>query len=217
MQRTTTAEDANNSTTHKLFYKNTMSAGCKQDEKVLKQIMKTNIKTTNPTDKIKLIIYYKSPSTSSTVLRNNMAAENSMLKKSNIVYNCICQLGDCALLANCCLYIGHTTTSLSRIITMHLQQGDLMKHMAASHHLEHLTRQMIVNIEILAEESDPRRLKILEAILIDNVRLALMDRLMPMAFSNYMMFEYVIATSERAHICVVCLQTLLICAYSNRF
>ena len=52
MQRTITAED---STTHKLFYKNTMSAGYKQDEKVLQQIMKTNIKTTNPTDKVKLI------------------------------------------------------------------------------------------------------------------------------------------------------------------
>ena len=54
MQRTITTEDGN-STTHKLFYKNTMSAGYKQDEKVLQQIMKTNIKTTNPTDKVKLI------------------------------------------------------------------------------------------------------------------------------------------------------------------
>ena len=93
-----------------------------------------------------------------------MAADNFMLKKSNVVYNSKCQPGDCALLANSCLYIGHTTTSLSR---MHLQQGGLMKHMEASHHLEHLTRKMIVdNIEILAEERDPRRLKILEAILI---------------------------------------------------
>ena len=54
MQRTITTEDGN-STTHKLFYNNTMSAGYKQDEKVLQQIMKTNIKTTNPTDKVKLI------------------------------------------------------------------------------------------------------------------------------------------------------------------
>ena len=57
--------------THVLYYKGQMSHAYKDDEKALKTIIRRNIKTKNPKDHLKLIIYYKNPSTKSLVLRTN--------------------------------------------------------------------------------------------------------------------------------------------------
>ena len=83
-------------------------------------IIRRNISVTNPKEALKLI-YYQNPSIKSLVLRN-MSDDPSMMKKSNVVYHYTCKKGDCALHNNSG-YIGHTTTTtLSRRITMHLQQ-----------------------------------------------------------------------------------------------
>ena len=157
---------ADTSTTHILYFKNQMSPAYKNDEKTLKTIIHRNIKAKNPDDHVKLVIYYKNPTTKSLVLRNNMSNDPSMLKKTNVVYHYICKKGDCALHNNSG-YIGNTTTTLSRRITMHLQQGGLITHNETHHHGDRLTRTDITsNISIIKEESNRRKLQILEAVYI---------------------------------------------------
>ena len=63
-------------------------------------------------------------------------------------------------------YIGFTRTTLSRRITMHLQNGALSSH-ATSSHGESVNREQIVsNIKIIRQEHDINRLMILEALYI---------------------------------------------------
>ena len=152
-------------TTHHLFYKNTMSPGYRADEKALRGIINRNCKPVQTEDKIKLNIYYKNPTTSSLILKNNMSSDPSPLKQTNVIYHYKCTLGDCALLPRSG-YIGNTTTSLSRRITMHLQQGGPLTH-TIKHHGENLTRRLMTeNTKILARAHDRRRLLALEAIFI---------------------------------------------------
>ena len=151
--------------TYHLFYRNTMSPGYRTDEKVLRGIIHRNCKPVQTTDTLKLNIYYRNPKTSSLVLKNNMSKDQVTLKETNVVYHYKCNLGDCALLPHSA-YIGNTTTSLTRRITMHLQQGGPLSH-TQKHHSEPLTRQLMTqNTKILAKAHDKRRLLALEAIFI---------------------------------------------------
>jgi len=62
--------------------------------------------------------------------------------------------------------MGITTTSLSRRITMHLQNGAIKSHFQ-EHHNSQPTRECLVqNITILNRVKDKRRLTIAEALLI---------------------------------------------------
>ena len=152
-------------TTHHLFYKNTMSPGYRADEQAIRNIIHRNCKPTDTADKVKLNIYYQNSKSSSLLLKNNMASDPSTLKQTNVVYHYKCTLGDCALLP-CSAYIGNTTTSLTRRITMHLQQGGPLTH-TRQYHDENLTRQLMTqNTKILTKTRDKRRLIALEAIYI---------------------------------------------------
>ena len=148
-----------------IYYKNQMTTSYKAEESALKNIIRRNCKPTNPEDRINLSIYYQSPTTTSLIISNNMARDKSPLKQSNIVYHFKCNKGDCALLPTSG-YIGYTTTTLSRRLTMHLQSGGPQQHTEAQHDTR-LTRQEIVaNTSILTRAPDWRRLVALEAILI---------------------------------------------------
>ena len=45
--------------THVLFYRNFMNSSYREDEKILKEIINSNVKTKEKDDVIKLVIYYK--------------------------------------------------------------------------------------------------------------------------------------------------------------
>jgi len=151
--------------TFKLFFKNTMSPAYKTDEKVLRTIVKRHCKPTDPSDALQLVIFYQNPTTCSLVMKNNLSCDRSPLKQSNVIYQYTCNLGDCALRTDC-NYIGLTTTSLSRRITMHLQNGGPKIH-TITHHNTSLTRQqMVSNTSIIDICHDIRRLRILEAVYI---------------------------------------------------
>ena len=60
-------------------------------------------------------------------------------------------------------YIGQTTTTLSRRLTMHLQSGAILNHTKTAHD-RHLTRQDLTeNTTILAREPNRKQLIILES------------------------------------------------------
>ena len=149
----------------KLFYRNTMSSAYKADEKAVRDIVYRNCIPSDPEDSLKLIIYYKSPKTSSLVMNNNLSKDTSDLKATNVVYEFSCPIGDCARRSNSS-YIGYTTTSLSRRLTMHLQTGAPKQHMATTHNTR-LTRSILVdNTTIIARCHDVNRLRVLEAVYI---------------------------------------------------
>ena len=96
---------------NKLFYRNQMHYNYKSDEKIMKTLIHKNILPTDPNEKIKLIIYYNKFKTSNLVIRNNSSP--------NLIYKFKCPLGDC-ISDNNNIYVGLTSTTLSRRLTMHL-------------------------------------------------------------------------------------------------
>ena len=98
---------------------------------------------------------------------NNIARDKTTLKQTNVVYQYKCTIGDCALLPGN-TYIGLTTTTLTRRLTYHKQQGAPKNHTESEHNTQ-LTRDMLVNnTTILDYAQDKRRLAIMEAIHIRN-------------------------------------------------
>ena len=86
---------------------------------MLKTLIHRNILPTDPNKKIKLIIYYNKFKTSNIVIRNNSSPLIGVLQKANVIYKFRCTLGDC-ISDNNYIYVGLTSTTLSRRLTMHL-------------------------------------------------------------------------------------------------
>ena len=101
------------------FYRNQMHYNYKSDEKIMKILIHKNILPTDPNKKIKLIIYYNKFKTSNSVIRNNSSPSIGVLQKTNVIYKFKCPLRDCISDINN-IYVGLTSTTLSRRLTMHL-------------------------------------------------------------------------------------------------
>ena len=148
----------------RLFYKSTMTPAWKKEEKAIRSIVLQKCKPRQPDHTLSLTIYYQSPKTCSLVMRNNMQRDAAPLKKTSVVYQFTCTHGNCATRNS--HYIGYTATSLSRRLTMHLQNGGPKDHLKTQHDLI-LTRDILVsNTKILARCDDRRRLPVLEAVFI---------------------------------------------------
>ena len=146
-----------------IFYRNTLTPAWKKDEKAIRDIVTKNVTPVQPQHHIRLKIYYKTPRTSSLIMRNNQH-NTTTLQQTNVIYRFKCSTGDCA--TRNVYYIGHTTTSLSRRLTMHLQDGGPKTHLH-DHHGTRLTRDLLTtNTTILARQHDKRRLAVIETILI---------------------------------------------------
>ena len=158
----------NNGNLHKLFYRNQMNHSYRTDERVIQGIVERNIKCVNPEDRLKFIIYYKNRKTSNLCIINNCHRETSNLQKANVVYQFNCNIGDCALQKTS--YIGMTTTSLSRRLTMHLQEGSPKQHLIEEHNVVLDRKYIVENTKILAMVNDRRRLPVMEAILIKELK-----------------------------------------------
>ena len=145
-----------------LYYKNYMSPAHRVDERAVRDIVRDNVKCVNATDNIRLTVYYKTRKTSSLLIRNSPNCDK--LKRTNVVYQFVCPHEDCRL--RNVNYIGATTTSLSRRLTMHLRDGAPLEHMVRQHKTK-LTRSDIVeSTSILKSQSCTKRLFIYEALLI---------------------------------------------------
>ena len=119
----------------KLFYRNQMHYNYKSDEK----IWKTFTKTYSPLiliKKIKLIIYHNKFKTSNLVIRNNSSASIGVLQKNNVIYKFKCPLGDC-ISDNNDIYVGLTSTTLLRRLTMHLSDtSSIAQHLKKNIHAQ---------------------------------------------------------------------------------
>ena len=141
-----------------------MSSAYKVDERIIHEIIEENVKCVITTDRLQLIIYYKNGKTSNLLMQNNLNTKNYTLKRTNVVYQFSCPYEDCRLRG--INYIGVTTTSLSRRLTMHLREGAPKQHMTQAHDTA-LTRTLLTaNTTIIKAHQDRTRLWVLEALLI---------------------------------------------------
>ena len=160
-----------------VYYRNFMNSHYKVDERVLRSIVKKNVKCTDTDHKLNLIIYYRSKKTRSLVMKNNLNSSKDKLKCTNVVYRFICPHEDCRLRPE--TYIGVTTTSLSRRLTMHLRDGAPKEHMQERHNTT-LTRQHLTdNTTIITSCHDRRKLWVLESLHIHEQRPTLNKQIQP--------------------------------------
>ena len=118
----------------------------KSNEKIMKTLIHKNILPTDPNKKIKLIIYYNKFKTSNLVIRNNSSPSIGVLQKTNVIYKFKCPLGDC-ISDNNNIYVGLTSTTLSRRLTMHLSDTSSIAQHIKKHSCP--TTQQYSNIKII--------------------------------------------------------------------
>ena len=142
-----------------------MSDSYRTDERILREIIYRNCEPVQQSDKLELTIFYRSPKISNLVMQNNLSRDTSTLKQTNVVYQFNCTYGDCAHQQNG-TYIGHTTTSLGRRLTMHLQEGGIKRHLWQNHNTRLTREDLVTNTKIIDRCTDKRKLQVLEAVYI---------------------------------------------------
>lgn len=149
---------------HHLYYKNHMNSQYKTDEKVLKDILKKHTKCNKDDDRIQINIYYQNRKTRQLVMKNSPVTIKQS-NRTNVVYNFICPHEDCRPRTN--NYIGATTTTLSRRLTMHIQEETgPAEHWLVEHKQRPTHKLLKDNTEIIDTVHDHYRLFIQEAIYI---------------------------------------------------
>ena len=144
------------------YYRNIMNNQYKIDEKIITDIIKKNIKSVNPNQKIKLLIYYKNSKTANRIIKNNTSICTNPLQKSYVVYQYNCPIEGCDLQT----YIGMTTTTLSRRLTCHLRNGGPSLHMEFAHQRKITRKDLVDNTKIIDRTDNFRKLQMMEALYI---------------------------------------------------
>ena len=122
-----------------LYYRNQMNPNYKIDESIIKRIVRKEISVLDAVkNKLSLFIYYKSLKLFNLVIKNNRGNNNDSLHQSHVVYLFKCSMPHFKVDE----YIGHTTTTLSRRLTMHLQSGSILDHFRYAHQKK-LTRPIL--------------------------------------------------------------------------
>ena len=141
-----------------------MNALYRVDERVIQDLVSKHVKPKENV-KLKLNIYYRSRTTSNLIMKNN-PNKTPKLQLTNVVYEYQCNHEDCKLRSPKVNYIGHTTTTLSRRLTCHLQSGALQQHHQEVHQQPISREELVDGTNIITEERSRRRLRVLEAVLI---------------------------------------------------
>ena len=99
-------------------------------------------------------------------MKNNCCPELSDMQKSNVNYEFTCNSGNCE--TRNISYVGKTQTTLSRRLTMHLQNREsaIIDHYKKEHGKEPSRRDLVENTKIIGQYSDRMRLDISEALII---------------------------------------------------
>ena len=145
-----------------IYYNNQMHKNYRIEERVLKDLICTNIKCTNPNQRVNVVFYYKNRKTANLIMKNNLNANPSVLQQTNVVYNFTCPLPHCKAEQ----YIGLTQTTLSRRLAMHTQTGSIFQHFKNNHQTKPTRNQLADNTTIMARAENRFKLSIKEALLI---------------------------------------------------
>ena len=156
-----------------LYYRNQFHQSYRQDESVIKDILKKCISPVDLEFTIKLIVYYKKFKTANLIIRNAPPLQKSHVSLTNVVYQFKCPLGgSIPYHQDQHDYVGHTVTSLSRRLTTHLSENSAVRQHLNQHKVnDTLLRDILVNnTRILYKESCFKRLLLLEALAIKDLK-----------------------------------------------
>ena len=133
----------------------------------MRKIITSNVKMKNPSDRLQIVIYYKSSKTRNLVMRNNMTPPVRNLAKTNLVYDFDCNEGECAHLPiRERRYSGVTTCTISRRLSLHLQKGAIKQHYEEKHGRAITRKEIVDGTKARYYERDTRRLEVLESLII---------------------------------------------------
>ena len=144
-----------------------MNPDYKNDEILLKTIMKNHVNVRDHRDQLQLIIYYRSTKTRNLIMKNNLTPKVRDLARTNLIYDFHCLIDECAHQQRLEVqYSGLTTCTISRRLTGHLQNGAIKTHSIEKHGRK-ITRAEIVEMtKARYYVNDFQRLEILEALII---------------------------------------------------
>ena len=148
----------------KIYHQGQTHNNYKLDEKIIEDIVDKNTKCTDDNKKIKIIFYYKNKKSANYVMKNNMSPPPTTLQQTNVVYKFKCPLPHSQVVE----YVGLTSTTLSRRLTCHGQNGSILNHFEESHNCKPTRDQLTTNTSIVTKETDRYKLAIKEALVILN-------------------------------------------------
>ena len=149
----------------KLYYENQMNNQYKKDEKIMKDIIRKNVKPANENDKMELIIYYRNIKTKDLIMKNNIASNNNdPLSKSWSLYKFTCPHEDCELLTSS--YIGMTRNTINKRLEQHCKDGAIKEHLRLKHQQNSTLELLQQNTCPVKQLRDTKRLFIYEALTI---------------------------------------------------
>ena len=164
---TTTTNNNNTPTTHRVFYKNFMDSMYKKREHAIRTAITSNVRMKEPSNRLQIVIYYKSAKTKNLIMRNNMTPKIRDLAKTNLIYDFDCNEGECEHLPiQERRYSGLTTCTLSRRLSFHLQNGAIKNHFLEKHTRKITRGEIVACTKSRYFERDILRLQILESLII---------------------------------------------------
>ena len=147
-----------------VYYRNQFHSNYKIEERTLKEIIKRGV-INKDNNQLKLAIYYKNDKLRKYITKNDLTYTYDKLKATNVVYQFKHSYEGSTPQPIEYTYIGMTTTTLSRRLTMHLQEGGI-KHNYSTNNLR-LDRTILVNnTTILMNCKNKHTLEIAEALYI---------------------------------------------------
>ena len=136
-----------------------MHPNYKLDEKILKDIISTNVKCNKEGEHLKITFYYINKKTSNLVIKNSPKSESEPLDMTNVIYKFQCKFMQCNA-----EYIGHTRTSLKKRLNNHYYKGSIKNHYQLDHNQKITKEELYNNTKIMGYENEYRRLIIKEAL-----------------------------------------------------
>ena len=110
---------------------------------------------------LKTIIYYNSPKTSNSIIKNNSRTITPVLQTTNVVYKFTCNFQNCKS-----EYIGLTQLTLEKRLTAHYYKGSIKNHYQQCHNITPTKQTIYNNTKILTKERNYRSLAIKECLFI---------------------------------------------------
>ena len=153
-----------------LYFQGQMCRNYKVEEKQLSSTINKNVKPTNEDDKLKLVVYYRTRKLRELFIRNKPAASKNknIASRHHVVYAYSCNLEGCNASPK---YIGYTTCTVDERFRMHAQNGSIKRHLVDKHGMIRVPKNdLIPSIKILGSCNTKGRLRMLEAIMIKDMK-----------------------------------------------
>ena len=146
----------------RLYYRAFMSFKYKEEEKIIKSIVNSNVTSVDYNRKINLVIHYKNSKMKNLLMKNHPKLNEGPLKECMVVNRFTCPIqgypGS---------YIGMTIIRLSKRISCHLQEGAIFRHYKNKHHTRPTWDALLKCVEIAGRADNDLCLCIKEASFIE--------------------------------------------------